>query len=203
MPASQAHLQLVPDDDHELLARLVSGERAAAAVFYDRFAPSVQRTLRRVMGPDPDLADLLQEVFLAALKGVHRVHTAENLGPWLRGIAVNLARQRIRRRQRRRLVGLADPERIERVAAHHNEDATDAARATYAVLDQLSVDLRVPFCLRYIDRCELTEVAELCGVSLATIKRRLQKAERRFVMLGNKDPALVPLIAKHPRWSQL
>jgi RNA polymerase sigma-70 factor (ECF subfamily) len=44
---------------------------------------------------------------------------------------------------------------------------------------------RVAFCLRYVDGKQLAEVAELCDCSLATIKRRLQKAEAKLEPLRN------------------
>lgn len=63
-------------------------------------------------------------------------------------------------------------------------------RRVYALLARLDPDDCVAFVLRRIDRRELGEVAELCGVSLATIKRRIARAERAFIAMAEEDPFL-------------
>ena len=42
---------------------------------------------------------------------------------------------------------------------------------------ELAVPLRLAWMLRYVEGCELTEVADQCGCSLATVKRRITRAD--------------------------
>ena len=70
----------------------------------------------------------------------------------------------------------------------------------YRVLDVLPVDERIPFALRFIDGMELTEVAAACDVSLATIKRRLARSEKRFVAVAARYPELGPWLEGGARW---
>ena len=58
------------------------------------------------------------------------------------------------------------------------------------VLDRLGADQRLAFTLRFVEGYRLQEVAELCGCSLATTKRRLARASERFVELARRDPLL-------------
>jgi RNA polymerase sigma-70 factor (ECF subfamily) len=44
--------------------------------------------------------------------------------------------------------------------------------------------------LRFIDGMELVEVADACSVSLATIKRRLARAQKRFSAMARTYPEL-------------
>ena len=44
--------------------------------------------------------------------------------------------------------------------------------------------------LRYVEEMELTEVAEVSGVSLATVKRRLSKAAARIIARARRDAIL-------------
>jgi RNA polymerase sigma-70 factor, ECF subfamily len=60
----------------------------------------------------------------------------------------------------------------------------------YRVLDALDTDQRIAFALRFVAGMELTEVAASCGVSLATIKRRLSRAQINFAALAKREPAL-------------
>src|SRR4051812_32799009 len=52
-------------DDVALVAGLRAGEAWARAALFDRYAPHVERILRRVLGNDRhgDMADLVQEAF--------------------------------------------------------------------------------------------------------------------------------------------
>jgi RNA polymerase sigma-70 factor (ECF subfamily) len=74
-------------------------------------------------------------------------------------------------------------------------------RATYRVLDTLPDDERMAFSLRFISEMQLTEVAAACRVSLATVKRRLARAEKRFVEAAKDHPALRERLAHGGRWT--
>jgi RNA polymerase sigma-70 factor (ECF subfamily) len=64
-------------------------------------------------------------------------------------------------------------------------------QAVYRVLGNLDADQRIAFALRFVAGMELTEVAASCGVSLATIKRRLSRAQSTFASSAQREPALV------------
>ncbi len=66
----------------------------------------------------------------------------------------------------------------------------ESLRVTYAVLDRLGVDERIAFALRFIEGLELAEIAAACGVSFNTVRRRLARAEKRFLALAQREPAL-------------
>lgn len=53
--------------------RLLRGERAAAAILFDRHAPMVERLLLRILGSDSELNDLVHEVFVRAFESAHRL----------------------------------------------------------------------------------------------------------------------------------
>ena len=47
---------------------------------------------------------------------------------------------------------------------------------------------------------ELTEIAAACGVSLATIKRRIKSAEAEFMERGKEYEALAEWFEEGTRW---
>ena len=59
-------------------------------------------------------------------------------------------------------------------------EAGEAMQAVYRVLSGLDVDQRIAFALRFVAGMELTEVAASCSVSLATMKRRLSRAQSKM-----------------------
>jgi len=160
--------------------------------------------IARIMGADPELPDLLHEVFVQALRSIHQVDDGTRLKAWLTTVAVYTARGCIRKRGRMRWLGYRPPEQLPPIeGASADPEILEALRTLYAILGSLPADLRIPFSLRFIDKMELTEVAEACDVSLATIKRRISKAERRFVLLARRETALAPWVQQHPRWRDL
>jgi len=139
-----------------LLATLHDRQPAAAAALYDLFAPSVERTLVRVVGRDADVADLLNEVFLRAMRRVDRVVDADALGIWLTRIAVFTAREHLRARRRRSWLLFFAPERVpEAEARGAAPDIRQAVARLYVTLDAMSVDDRLAFSLRYLEEMEL------------------------------------------------
>ena len=179
------------DSDAALVRALRAGDPHAGAMLFDRYGLHVRRVLARVLGPDPELADLLQDVFVAALASLHSLEDPAALKAWLTRVAVFMARGRIRRRARWRFLRFVpDDELPEAIAPGQDADASEAMAAVYRVLRALPSDERIAFALRTIDGMELTAVATACGVSLSTIKRRLSTAQRRFRELSRREPVL-------------
>jgi RNA polymerase sigma-70 factor (ECF subfamily) len=77
-------------------------------------------------------------------------------------------------------------------------EASEALRTTYRLLSSLNIDEQIAFTLRFIEGMELREVAGACGVSLATTKRRLVRAEARFLALARLEPSLAQWVGEAP-----
>jgi RNA polymerase sigma-70 factor (ECF subfamily) len=189
-------------DDRALVEALRSKHPGAVAALYELHAGTVHRTLRSALGPDADLPDLLQEVFIRALDSIAQLDDHERLRSWLTTIAVFSARALIRQRARRRWLSLFAPQRTaSTVQAPPNSEARLALREVYELLDRLPLDERMAFVLRVIHGMTLPDAAEACGVSLATFKRRLARAERAFVQAAERRPALLPWLNAGTRWT--
>jgi RNA polymerase sigma-70 factor, ECF subfamily len=191
----------IPDSEVALVAALQAGRADARHVLFDRYSRDVERVLFRVLGPDTELADLLQDVFVVALGSIDQVRDPRALRGWLTGIAVRKARKCIVKRQRWRLIQYFAPSDVpEQEALVAPLEISEALRCTYEVMSRLPADERVAFALRFIDGMELTAVASACSVSLATIKRRLARAQRTFTNLAWQHPALAEWL--EPKGSQ-
>jgi RNA polymerase sigma-70 factor (ECF subfamily) len=189
-------------DEHALLQALRAGHPGAAAVFYDQHAAHVTRTLRSALGADEEIPDLLQEVFIRAMDGIAKLREVDRMGSWLTTIALFVARARIRLRARRSWLRTFSPERVD---PQHQEQPSSEARAAlrevYQVLGQLPVDERMAFTLRYIEGMTLPDAAEACETSLATLKRRLSRSEKRFLEAASKRPVLEHWLEEGTRWN--
>lgn len=174
-----------------LLQMARRGDPRTGEALFDRCEAQVNRIVWRVLGADEAHDDVVQQVFVALLKGLAGVRDPEAAAGWVAAVTVNTVRSELRRRRLRRLWMSAASEAVELAeapAAPH--EARELLRRTYAVLAKLPADERIAFGLRFIDEMPLVEVAEACGCSLATIKRRLQAARQRFRRLAERDPML-------------
>ncbi len=178
-------------DDRALVEALLGGHRGATAELFDRYAHHVERILVRILGHDHEVADLLHEVFARLLAALGTLQDPGALKGWLTGITVFTARECIRRRVRGRWLRFFAPEDlpdVESVAT--DEETREALRVTYALLDRLGADDRIAFTLRFFEGLEIVSIASACGVSINTAKRRIARAQRRFVALAEREPAL-------------
>ncbi|HEY6729101.1 MAG TPA: RNA polymerase sigma factor [Polyangiaceae bacterium] len=189
---AQRHSRVRFVDDAALVQGVWAGNPVAMAEFHDRFALPVRRILWSITGPDHELADLHHDVFVRALQSIGKLAEPEALAGWVTTIAVHTARSAIEKRisrSRWSAWSLSEaPQEVISPDPMRQIDAREALRAIHALLDRLPVAERVAFALRYLEGLELTEVAEACEVSLATIKRRLARAEARFVTLARQSP---------------
>jgi RNA polymerase sigma-70 factor (ECF subfamily) len=178
-------------DDVEFVQALQAGRPDAQAELFRRHHERVAAVLHRVLGDDADLQDMLQEVFLRAMTAARRFRgTNEVLEPWLVRIAVFTARGLIRRRRLwRRFFSATEPTNAV-AASTASIEQLEALQRTYAVFDKLPTDERIALALNLIDKMPLPQIAEACGVSTSTIKRRLRKANQRFQAMVSRDPIL-------------
>ncbi|MBX3185877.1 MAG: RNA polymerase sigma factor [Labilithrix sp.] len=188
--------------DADLVGELRGGRHDAAGSLFDRHGPKVERLLFSLLGPEPEAEDLLHEVFLRAIEGIHDLDEPAKLRSWLTGIAVFTAREWIRGRVRRRWLSFVAelPEPPPGPARVATEEVTEATRCTFDVLRGMTADDRVIFSLRFIEGMEMSEIAVACDVSLSTAKRRLKDAEKHFVARARRYPALRPWIEQGGRW---
>ena len=182
-------------DDAALVKALRANHPGAKAVLFDRYAEHVERVVTHVLGFDAELGDVVHDVFVGAFGALHTLQDPSALRPWLSRVAALTARKTLRTRSRRAWLRLftnaAQERRWEPSGLGSDPEARRALRESYALLDELPVDERIAFALRFIDGMELGEVAAACHVSLATVKRRLRRAERRFFSGATQRPVLV------------
>ncbi len=151
----------------------------------------VARMLFRVLGPRNDIDDLIHDVFVRALECIDRLAEGQSVAGWLGAIAVFVAREDIRKRRRRKWLSFLSFDAIpDRESVEGSPEVSRALSAVHDVLETLDPDERIVFALRYIDERKLEEIAQLVRCSLATVKRRLAKADATFAMRAADDPWL-------------
>jgi RNA polymerase sigma-70 factor, ECF subfamily len=148
------------------------------AQLFKRFAPYVARIGLRLLGRESDVDDLIQEVFLAAFKQRDQLRDPNATKNWLATIAVRTARRQLRRRRLRQFVGLdSGGPAMELQDQTLSPEKRALLSRVYEILDGMGVERRLAWTLRFVEGEKLERVAEKCGCSLATAKRRIASAQ--------------------------
>ena len=164
----------------DLVARTLSGERAAFGVLVERYAPQARRVARAVLG-DPDEADdAAQDGFLSALVKLGQYDARRPFGPWLMRIVANAATDRRRRRQVRRVEQL-DPGLV----GGGPRPDTEAVRSELgerlrAALAELPPRRRTAVVLFDVEGYSHAEIAEMLGIPEGTVRSEVFHARRRL-----------------------
>ena len=168
----------------QLVARCQQGDQEAFRQLFDESVAGVYRHLSLLIGPGPDIDDLLQLVFLNVFNSIKRFRGQSAFSTWLFRITVNVARQEIRMRGRRRRLGSAimDVSKIDMPTGEITpEQQLLVQQQVYEILDQLPIKKKETFVLYTYEGYSLEEIAELLGSSVSTIGSRLQSARKEII----------------------
>ena len=149
---------------------------------YDEHFNFVWRSLHRLGVPPDGVDDALQEVFLAVHRRLADFEHRSTLRTWLFGIALRVARDHARKRQKHGALRELDPEIEDESAASPLENAarSEARDLLYSLLAELEEDKRAAFILADIEGMSVPEIATGLGVNVNTLTSRLRVARREF-----------------------
>jgi RNA polymerase sigma-70 factor (ECF subfamily) len=171
---------LPPASDAQLVDAARTGAEWAREALYRRHARMANGLAYRLLGNDAELDDLVQDCFVIALTTLDRLAEPSAFSGWLGGIVVRQAHKRLRRRRMLVRFGLRRSEPVDLDAIVRPGLPPDVAmelRRVYSAIDELPAEERIALVLRRVEGLELAEVATRMGLSLATVKRRLERAD--------------------------
>jgi RNA polymerase sigma-70 factor (ECF subfamily) len=148
-----------------------------------RYSPYAAAVAFRIMGNSEDVDDIVQDVFLEVHKGIHLLESVRHAKGWVATITVRVRARRLRSRKLQRLfssgwLSLTDLDNFEIPQKGLSPEDQVWLKTLYGILDTMAVPLRVAWTLRYLQGEQLTQVAKMCGCSLATVKRRVFQAHQ-------------------------
>ncbi len=144
---------------------------------FARYGAYVARLAARLLGAgDAEIDDVVQDVFWLASRRLRRIVDMIQARGWLATVTARVVRRRLRRR-RFRAIFHASPRPDDVPAPGATAEQRAVLIRLYEVLEQLPVDQRLAWSLRYLEGEPLNAVAQACGCSLATAKRRLSAAK--------------------------
>lgn len=156
-----------------------------AAAIYENHGRFVWASLQRLGVRDPDLEDVLQEVFVVVHQRLHTFDGSSKITTWLFGVCLRVASGYRRRGYRRLELAVAEPPEptLERaVTATPEEDlaAQQSRKRLELLLDDMDLEKRAVFVMFEIDEMPCEDIASLLGVPVGTVYSRLHSARKQF-----------------------
>ncbi len=159
--------------------RFIQGEEQAFSELFRRHAGRLQGALRRMVGPAAD--DVLQATFLSIVRSRGRYQRGAPFRPWLYTVAINAARDHLRRHRREEPHSHdALPETAAEPTPLPDPGLT---RTVEAALAQLPESQREAIVLHRFDGFSFREIAEMLGVTETAVKVRAHRGYERLRVL--------------------
>ncbi len=184
--------------DIDLIRRVQAGEASSFGLLVTRYQDRVHNTCWRICGNIEDARDLTQEAFLNAFRRLGDFRLDSRFYTWLFRIAVNLAISH-RRKMKYRAAMPLDGRRVGDGEDHaalgasiedRGEAAPDEAAAQGELRQRLATGLRMldedhraVVVLRDIEGLDYTQIADILGVPVGTVRSRLHRARQELAAL--------------------
>ena len=183
----------LPDED--LMDHVVAGSEAAFATLVDRYKNRLQNIVYRYIRDFQRSEDLAQEAFVRVYLHRERYRKTGKFSTWIFTIAVNLAKNEIRRKVRLRdvlsldyvaeMLGGSDPgiKDESQPAADRQAERGQTSEVVADAIAKLPVVYREALVLRDIEGLAYEEIAEILGIQGGTVRSRINRAR---IMLKDK-----------------
>ena len=160
-------------EEDSLVSAARNGDRAAFGCLYDRYARMVHGILLARV-PPREVDDLVQEVFLLALRQLHGLREVSRFGAWLGTITRNRANDYFRK-------AIPDEKVTEPVDENHAESRTTNSAADQeaamilGVVRGLPEAYREPLILRLVEGMTGPEIAARTGLTHGSVRVNLYR----------------------------
>lgn len=182
--AAQAALpmreQCAPEalDDTSLVRAARDGDRAAFGRLYDRYARMVHGVLLARV-PVDEVDDLVQDVFLIALRRLSTLRENDRFGAWLGAIARNRANDYYRHSSPQQQ--LEEETSVQKIEAENSgADQQYSAVAILDIIRTLSETYRETLILRLVEGMTGPEIAARTGMTTGSVRVNLHRGMQQL-----------------------
>ena len=179
-----------PELERDIIRRVKNGEQNRFAELVDRYKNPVFALLFRMTGNRDDAEDLAQESFVKAFVSLRWFNPEQRFFPWLYTIALNLARNHLKRKRLVRFESFTDKADFDHSEGDDPIDALQRLEKTEQLrqaMMQLPLPLREAVSLRFLDELTFDDIAAILGVSQSAAKMRVYRGLDKLAELMNAE----------------
>lgn len=172
--------------DRELIARTLGGDGTAYGILVERFQRKIFRVAFAIVRDEVEADTVTQDTFVQAYTSLGRFEARAEFETWLTRIAINRARDVLRRRRFVSLFTSHDAEDengepvFEPVDERPNQERQLAAAQIRVAISRaeqkLSAQQKLIFRLRHYENLSLEDIADHLGLRAGTVRAHLFRA---------------------------
>lgn len=170
-------------NDNQLISKVVDGDQGAFLALYDRYSSRVYTLILRMMNDEMLTEEVLQETFLRLWSRAGQyISERGSLLTWLLAIARRTALERLRFESHRPSLsdGNEPSSLLERIPEPASTSEEARWRSLYLAVQSLPEGQRKLIELAYYQGLSQSEIAEVLGLPLGTVKTRLRAGMLRL-----------------------
>lgn len=174
----------VEEHDEQLVKRLCAGENLVLDILMQRYQESLYNFVLRYIHDDQLAYDIVQETFVRVYTRATSFKPEFRFKTWLYQIALNLCRDRGRRKGLRRFFSFNEAEEKESLYTGYDagieekKDTKDDIARLQKEIARLPHKLKSALILFSLEEKSQIESAEILGVSPKTIETRVYRAKK-------------------------
>ncbi len=174
--------------DHALMRRVQKDEYEAFEELVDRYKTRLVSLIYRMLNDQNEAEDLVQETFLRVWTHRQDYDFSYCLSTWIYTIALNLAKNELRKRRKFKFFSLLDMTEKGLELPDPKMGPSALGHLLEGAIGKLPSKYKEAFLLRDVEQLPYEEVAQILGVPLGTVKSRVNRA--RAVLKDELKPKL-------------
>lgn len=176
---------MTPESDAQLIKQYLKGDEQSLRILYEQYVPSVYGFIFRLAPPGFDVEDIVQEAFVKAWINLKKFDQSKSFKTWIFTIAKNVLFDQIKKKQPIAFSQLESDEEgnvpeldivDSRPLADEVLNAIDADKRFEELLQKLNPAQRVVVISHAIEDLTFSEIGEILGQPMDTVKTRYRRA---------------------------
>jgi RNA polymerase sigma-70 factor (ECF subfamily) len=169
--------------DYALMRAIQKGDMVAFSSMVDRYKNRLLNVIGRMLSSPEEAEDIVQETFVRVYQHRQSFNFKHCFSTWIYTIALNLARNELRKRKKFKFFEISEMQGNEKEFAVDAKIPSRLPQVLDKAIRGLPEKYRIAFILRDVEEMPYEEVARVLGVPLGTVKSRVNRAR---LMLRDK-----------------
>ena len=176
------------DIDFTLMRAIQNGDMVSFNSMVDRYKDRLMNVIGRMLSSTEEAEDVVQETFVRVYQHRQSFNFQHCFSTWIYTIALNLARNELRKRKKFKFLEISEMQGNEKEFAIEMKLPSKLPEVLKTAVDELPEKYKTAFILRDVQEFPYEEVATILAVPLGTVKSRVNRA--RMMLRDKLQPKL-------------
>ncbi|TGJ99996.1 sigma-70 family RNA polymerase sigma factor [Leptospira langatensis] len=182
--------QTVRDKEIQLLKQIKEGDDKAYIELTGPYRERLYRKAVSMVKDGDDAEDIVQDALISGYRSIRNFRAESGVYTWLYRIVVNKSKDLLAKRKRARENSMDDSEfqvTDDRISFEKKVELSDESNYLINKINELEDIYKEVIELRYFEEMSYSQIAEILGTNIGTVKSRLFKAKEFLKHLIMKD----------------